>query len=106
MHPANRPLVYSVLAVLSVAVIGISAAIANTSSSPIKSNPEVVFEPKPVFQCEEIGRLGNTPAYRCTDTERDVTCYNLRKADPMSCLPNQWLNYPASIGNVNDPIAQ
>lgn len=94
-------------AVLFLATGAVPAAYTlGTYKSDIKSNPEVVFEPKPVFQCEKIGILGKSEAWRCTDTERDVTCYNLRKADPMQCLPNQWLNYPASIGNVNDPIAQ
>lgn len=106
MHPANRPMVYGTLALFGVVILGVGLAIMNTSSSPIKSTPEVVFEPKSVFQCEIVGSIGTTPVYRCTDTERDVTCYNVRKSDPLSCLPNQWLNYPTSIGNVNDPIAQ
>lgn len=89
-----------------VAVVSVVSYTMGASNTAPKSNPEVVFEPKPVFQCEKIGNLGNSEAWRCTDSERDVTCYNLRKADPLSCLPNQWLNYPASIGNVNDPIAQ
>lgn len=108
MNSANRPLIYSALAIWSAVAIGIGAAIATMSNSPIKSNPEVVFEPEPVMKCVKVGSTGPQAMIRCTDTERDVTCYAIRGngADPLSCLPNQWLNYPASIGNVNDPIAQ
>lgn len=86
----------------------IVAALLMPPAAPVTSNPEVVFEPEPVMKCVKVGSTGPQAMIRCTDTERDVTCYAIRGngADPLSCLPNQWLNYPASIGNVNDPIAQ
>lgn len=74
------------------------------------SKPEIVFEApkKHILECEDAGLISShADSARCTDKERDVTCYIVRpggSSTAISCLPNQWLNYPQSIANVNDPI--
>lgn len=70
------------------------------------SKPEIVFEAPPIMSCEDATSAA-IAALRCTDKERDVTCYIVRPSSTSpsaSCLPNQWLNYPQSIANVNDPV--
>lgn len=68
----------------------------------------------PAMVCEVVGTIrtgaiSNTSMTRCTDRERDVTCYSLNPvgtSPSLQCLPNQWLNYPQSIANYNDPMAK
>lgn len=80
----------------------------SSPSAPV-SNPEIVFETpvKPIMECEDAGKVSSNELARCTDKDRDVTCYILGprgSSTSMSCLPNQWLNYPQSVANVNEPI--
>lgn len=98
--------------VMGAIVVGATAgAIHNwkdSSATPV-SKPEIVFEvpKKPIMECEAAGNVSQNELARCTDKERDVTCYIIRpggSSTSMSCLPNQWLNYPQSIANQNDPI--
>lgn len=84
-------------------------AVYKSSPSAPVSKPEITFEAskKPILECEEAGQVARNDLARCTDKERDVTCYIIRpggSSTSMSCLPNQWLNYPQSIANVNEPI--
>lgn len=64
------------------------------------SQPDIVFVP-PVLECTMF-KTDAGDLVRCTDKERDVTCYG--GISSLSCLPNQWLNYPQSIANINEPI--
>lgn len=96
---------------LGALVIGSIAGVLHYKSTPSPiSKPEITFEApkKNILECEDAGPTANgNTTMRCTDKERDVTCYIIRPgaATPtVSCLPNQWLNYPQSIANVNDPI--
>ena len=93
---------------LGAVVIGAIAGVLHytNSSSAQVSKPEIIFEvpKKDILECEYAGQAGTNKMVRCTDKDRDATCYVLRpegSSPALSCLPNQWLNYPQSTANVN-----
>ena len=99
-----------ILAMSAIIVGATAGAICNwkdSAAAPV-SKPEIVFEApvKPILECEAAGKVvyDSATSARCTDKERDVTCYIIRPSGSnpaISCLPNQWLNYPQSTANVN-----
>lgn len=87
--------------VLAAAAAGAIMYIDNGHTHAPVSKPEIAFEPAPVLECTMF-KTDAGDLVRCTDKERDVTCYG--GISSLSCLPNQWLNYPQSIANINEPI--
>jgi len=105
-----KPIVALALGAAIASAVWAGFTVYKSSPSAPVSKPEIVFEApkKPILECEDAGQiLERADSARCTDKARDVTCYIIRpggSSTSISCLPNQWLNYPQSIANVNEPI--
>lgn len=66
-------------------------------------------KPEPAMKCEVVDKFDGNHMRRCTDTQREATCYIFdpgARGGSISCVPNQWLNMPNSLANVNDKIAE